>query len=355
MFGVNSEPRHLEAALRDLNSSTARVRAEAAADLARHAGAHAEQVASGLIAALEDPATAVRSAAALALADAQLDDERVVEALLLKLREDNDDVRQMVLVALGELAPAAALDEVEQALSDPSACIRFQAIIAFPRLCATHERVVKALLVGTRDEDAEVRHIALRMAEELGEPGFAQNDENAAVDARLMRRACAMLKDDDARVRITSAVILGRCGRVDGAAVLVDAARRKQRTSHLEDEGAAIELCGDLGIEAAIKPLRRRAFGGVPLLRRDPFVWQARVALAALGDDRAIDWIMRGLKAWTRERRSLAVAAAMRARLLKAEPLIRTMQGQPKMADAQLVKDALEALAEEKAHHTEHE
>lgn len=352
MYGVSSGPRNLAAALRDLHgSTTTKVRVSAAADLARHAEAHPEEVTEGLIAALEDAATAVRAAAAVALADSQIDNDEVVEALLLSLREDNDEVRQMVLVALGEMTPPAALDEVERALQDPVPQIRFQAVIAFPRLCANHDRVIKALLAASRDEDAMVRHIALRMAEEVGEPGLATDDENAAVDPRLLKRATALLGDEDAMVRVTSAVILGRCGRLDGADVLVEVAARKQRTDSLEDEGAAIELCGELGLRAAIKPLRRRAFGGVPLLRRDPFVWQARVALAALGHQGAIAWVLSGLRSWSRERRCLAVAAAMRAHVLEAEPLIHAMQGQPRRADQQLVSEALETLAAERKQH----
>ena len=60
--------------------------------------------------------------------------------------------------------------------------------------------------------------------------------------------------------------------------VLLAVASGDLTTADGADTAAAIELCGELGLRAAIPGLERRAFGG--LLRRDRFAWHARVALA---------------------------------------------------------------------------
>jgi HEAT repeat protein len=78
---------------------------------------------------------------------------------------------------------------------------------------------------------------------------------------------------------------------------------------------------------------------------RDPFAWQARVALARLGHDRARQGILKGLRAWTRDVRTLAVAAAGRARLTEARALIETMRGDPERADPEAVEVALGLLS----------
>jgi hypothetical protein len=85
------------------------------------------------------------------------------------------------------------------------------------------------------------------------------------------------------------------------------------------DEQVAIELCGALGVRAAIPALRRRAFGLFGWTR-DPFLWQARVALAQLGDERAVQAILKGLSSRLWHVRAVAVDAVGRARLQAARP-----------------------------------
>lgn len=334
MFG--RAPRSLDAALRDLSAERADVRASAAEDLARHAGEHRAPVVDALTAALGDADAEVRAAAALALADAGA--EEAADALIAAVDDDDALVRQMAITALGELRATAAAEVVRRALDHEAAPVRFQAVMAYPRVTEDHDEAVRALVEATRDDDALVRHIALRMAEELGAP------DGDAVAAPLMTRARALLRDDSDVVRIAAAVVLGRAGLRDGADVLVAVANRELATSEADDEAAALDLCGELGLEAATPGLVDRGYSGGMLTSRNTFAWQARVALAALGYERAEKWVLSELKAWTRERRSLGVAAVIQSKLAAARPLLEAMRGDASRADPDLVAEALATL-----------
>ncbi|MCA9621780.1 MAG: HEAT repeat domain-containing protein, partial [Myxococcales bacterium] len=223
-------------------------------------------------------------------------------------------------------------------LADEQPEVRFQAVIAYPRVAARAEAIA-ALVAATEDDDPLIRHIALRMAEEVG--GEQPDD---SVDDALLERARALLDDPATVVQVAAAIVLGRAGRRDGAALLADVVNGEITTSEAEDEAAAVELCGELRIKAARDGLRKRAFSGGWLTRRDTFAWQARVALAQLGNARAERWILSELTAFTRERRCLAVEAVARARLPAARPLLEAMRGDPARAEPEAVQKALAAL-----------
>jgi hypothetical protein len=123
---------------------------------------------------------------------------------------------------------------------------------------------------------------------------------------------------------------------------LVEVVNAKRRVPHVDDEAIAVELCGQLGLQDAVPGLMRRAFG--VLGGRTPASWHARVALAELGHERAKNVILRGLSAWSRDARTLAVAAAGRARLQEARALLEGMSGDPSRAEPEAVRDALAAL-----------
>jgi hypothetical protein len=129
----------------------------------------------------------------------------------------------------------------------------------------------------------------------------------------------------------------------------VSVARGATKTRDREDEAAAIELAGRLKLEGAKPGLEKRAFGGLLGFRRDPFAWHARVALARMGHERAQREILRELSASDRDLRTLAVAAAGRARLVAAREPIAAMKGDARRADPEAVDEALAALAEDGA------
>jgi hypothetical protein len=343
MLPLSPLPRTLSAALRDARHDKQAVRLSALRDLARLAeGEGRDQALSALGRALrEDANPAVRAAAALAIADARASE--CVEPIVLATRDENDRVRQMAFVALAEIAPSGnerARDAAERALRDAEPAIRFQGLIVLYRVVG--DDAVPLVIEKLRDTDREIRYVALRLLEEhfigAGRQGAPRED----VPVEVRERVGDGLTDDAAEVRLASAIFLAHCGVDAGRAVLADAvnARRAQRDP--EDEQAAIELAGELRLETARGGLERRAFGG--LFSRDRFAWQARVALAKLGDPRAKESILRDLSGWTRDTRTLAVAAAGRARLLEAGPAIRAMRGDVARADPDAVAEALAAL-----------
>jgi HEAT repeat protein len=333
-------PRTLEAALRDLGAEKANVRVEAVRDLVRVEDEARADVVRALKKALSDAAAEVRAAAATALADV-----RGVEALpdLLVAVEDADVmVRQMAITALGEIGDARATERLRRALTDARAEVRFQAVIAFPRVCASREDAIVALLARTRDDDPLVTQIALRMAEEV-------TGEDGEIDPRFLVRARALITHAAPDVRVAAAVLLGKRGDAAAREVLAVAARGEAKIKDREDEAAAIELAGELGIESARAGLEKRAFGGLFGFMKDPFAWHARVALARMGHPRACKEILGELGSSDYDVRTLAVAAAGRARLHAARDRIAAMKGDERRADPHAVDEALAALAEPEA------
>lgn len=330
-----SAARSFEAALRDSASDTFKVRAGAAADLGGHAEGHRAEVVEALTRLLGDEHADVRAAAVTAIG--HIGAREATDAVIALTDDAHAFVRQMALSTLGDLRDERALPVFMSALKSNEPSDRFQAVIGWARTSRNAERVRKVLLDATRDEDHLVRHIGLRMAEERG-----NDDEH--VDPAIADRAKALLDDDSDIVRVAAAIILARTGRRDGAAILAAVASREIITTEHDDEAAAIELCGELGLRNATPGLVKRAFSRVILLSHDPFAWHARVALATLGHPKGVKWVLDELRAWTRERRTLAVAAAGRARLMAAKELITAMVGDDERADADAVTEALARL-----------
>jgi HEAT repeat protein len=336
MFGIRSLPRTLDAALRDMRHGKNETRISALRDLVRLAETEARPRALSALCEVmaSDAEVHVRAAAALALGDAQALESRA--ELLAVARSAPLAVREMALAALGEIAEPcdeAVLALLEDARQDPAPELRFQALLAQNRLC--HATLLDRLIDATRDLDAEVRQIAYRLAEEH------VIADNAALPEPLRQRARAALRDEAPSVRLAAAILLARVGDASGADVICRVVKREDRVASLEDEQAAVELAGELEIGEARAALRRRAFGFFGLFR-DPLAWHARVALARLGDAQAKAVILRGLTAFTRDARTIAVAAAGRARLREARPILRRMT--PAQADPETVAEALAEL-----------
>ena len=341
MLPLKPLPRTLAAALRDVEHSKLAVRQAAVRDLARLAeGTERPQALSALVKALaKDQAPEVRAAAAVALADAGAGE--CLKEILRATCDGDLYVRQMALVALGEIAEpgdADALSAVRIALNAAAPPIRFQALVALHRLA--EEDVEEAIIDHLQDADAEIRYVALRIAEERW--ASAEEPARGKAPEAICAKARAALDDSSPAVRLAAGILLARLGESSGAEAVARALNDSRALREAEDEQAAIELAGELGLESAQPGLRRRAWGG--LLRQSPFAWEARIALARLGDRRAQKTILRGLEAWTRDARTLAVAAAGRARLSEAREAISAMQGDDARADPHAVAEALRAL-----------
>ncbi len=341
MWSVPSLPRTLEAALRDVGERLPRVRASAVADLARYRDeSDRAQVSAALIGALSDEAPEVRARAASALGELG---EASALGRLLTLVEDADAlVRQAAVEALGALGDERAAGRLRRALREGPPEVRFQAAVALPRLIDASE--AEQLLVGaTADEDSLVRHIALRVLEErLAGPS---GSPPAALPAAAAAAARARLSDDSADVRAAAALLLARAGDAEGASALLAAVEGRVALADPDDEAAAVEAAGALGLREAIPALERRAFGPGRFFReRFPLV--ARTSLALLGHARARAEIVRDLGSWSRERRHCAVVAAGRARLGEARGALEALGARAGLADPEAVAEALARIDE---------
>jgi HEAT repeat protein len=337
MFGLPPLPRTLGAALRDVGHAKTDVRHSALRDLVRLASAgegRAEALAAIERVLAGDAMPGLRAEAAVALADA--DAVESVAALDRALDDVEPRVRQMAMLAFGELAKPGdpgAVERVRSRLSAADAPLRFQALIAYVRLCP--DAAEKAFLSALADDDAEVRAMAFR----LMDTRFAEEP----APGHLLGRARTALKDPAAAVRATAALFLGARGERAADPVLVGLIDGSVPSSNGSDLVAAIEIAGEEKVDRARAALRYRAFGPFGV-RSDSFAWHALVSLATLGDERARGAILRGLTAWTRHTRTMSAFAAGRAGLVEARARIDALVGRPARADQDVVKQALAAL-----------
>jgi HEAT repeat protein len=340
-------PRSLSATLRDALHPKARVRLSAVADLVRWAQTdEREPCLARLLALLEsDPDLEVRAAAALGLADTGR--REALPGLLRAVASGPPRVAQMALVGIGEVAPAAdpdALAAVHGALASDAPALRFQALVAAARLMPLAE-LAAHVAAASADPESKLRYIACRILEErfFAQPEAGSPGLDASLLGQLEQKLESLLSDPDADVQVAAAVLLAPRGSTAARGVLVKALNRRRSFTQLEDEQAAIELCAELGLDAARPGLTARAFGGT-WLGSSPVAFQARVALARLGDERAQLHILRGLSSSRRSVRAQCVAAAGLARLEAARPRLLEMRHDERTVDAHSVTEALLAL-----------
>jgi HEAT repeat protein len=348
MLAPSPLPRSLEASFRDIGSERPATRASAIRDLVRHALA-ADAVRARAIPALErllrdDGAAAVRSEAAVALAD--LGAREGLSALLVSVEDADPAVRQMALAALGELGDPRATQRLSRALRDARPEVRYQAVIAFARVAKDDPTEVAAALAHAMDDpDEAIRYIALRVAEEQ------LADGGPCLDDRLEVRAEQLIEAPNVTVAVAAALYLARLGRSRGLEVVMDVVAERVHTAELEDEEACVELTGELSLSAAVPYLERRAWGRRRLLRRvfswgagdrSSCAWHARIALARMNHPRARAEILGDLGSSRRETREAAVVAVGRARLGEARPTLERLRGS---VDDALVNEALVRLA----------
>ena len=346
MLGPPLLPRNLEASVRDLSSAKPDTRASAVGDLVRHArlddGVRTRALPL-LIERLQDEHPRVRSAAAVALGD--LHATEAVTSILVALEDDDPHVRQMAINALGEIGDARALPRLRRALGDPRPEVRYQSIIAFARVAdkgsaLESSEVDDALFEATNDADDAIRHIALRVAEE-------RLDEGRAPDGRMLARARALVGNGakaSPHVVLVAAILLAKAGDERGHDIVLRVVRGEKIggvAADKEDERAAVELAGELGLKEAVSHLERRAWGALRLVR-DTCPFHARIALARMGHDRAKKEILAELGSSRREVLSGAVVSAGRARLYEARERIAALTSAA--VDPELTREALARL-----------
>lgn len=329
-------PRKLEAALRDVSSKKPEIRASAAEDLVRHARTDEDVRKKALpmfVKLLSDEHPGVRSAAAVALGD--LHAKENVDDLLKAVDDEDLHVRQMVLNALGEIGDPRALPCIEKGLSDRRPDVRYQSVIALGRAGASAEAIEQAIFSATSDDDDAIVHIAFRLAEE-------RLDQGHALSARMITRAKALLEKGSPHVQLVAAILLAKAGD-DAARTTIAKVVRGEKLGGVapekEDEDAAVEVTGALGMKELIPTLERRAFG----LKRwvaNTSSFHAKIALARMGHARAKKDILDGLDSVRWQVRSASVVSAGRARIVEAKTKIESIEG----VDPTLVEEALDLL-----------
>lgn len=337
-------PRNLEASFRDLDSVKADIRASAIADLVRHARgdeAVRRRAVPLLQKMLQDGEAKVRAAAAVGLAD--LVAREAMPQLLVAVEDPDPFVREMVLNAIGELGDTRAVPRLRRALDDKRPEMRYQAIVAFARACDEDEEVDAALARATLDEDEAIVHIALRIAEERADAGKPPMTS-------VLSRARALVSAGASAPALCAAILLAKSGDAAGHALLLRVVRGEKiagRSPEKEDERAAVELVGELGLKDAIAHLERRVWGVLHFVR-DTCAFHAKIALARMGHRRAIAEILRDLEARRPQVVAAAVVSAGRARLVEARARIASLS--PKDVDPDLLREALARLDNHDAH-----
>ena len=344
MLLSRARPSSVEAILRDLASNDAAVRVQAADECASVIGDVEGEPRTRVIAALvralgADGHAQARAAAALALADLRA--HEALPALLVAADDDAPLVRQLAITALGEIGDVRARERIRRALGDERPEVRFQAIVAFPRLAKRDDDEAgtfdawSALQTGLADDDAQVRG---RAAEACGELADAGPLPDAIAD-----RLAALLdgKSQPSDVRVASAIALAESGDMRGEGVLLDVMAGRIQDPDPGRVQAAFELAGELGLEAA-RPLAQSAAFGFRAIVGDPGRHTAAiVALVRLGDARAIEHVLSGFTARSFGKRMLAVAIAGRAELVDARPHLQSLRRDARLADPEAVDDAL--------------
>jgi HEAT repeat protein len=326
-YELRSSTITFEAALRDLESSRDRVRAQAAHALGDVATPEARAAAvPALIRALEDARFEVRTEAALSLGD--LGSEEAVPALAARFGDAAPAVRQAAVIALGRLGFGSAFEAVARALVEGPPDLRFQAATSLAEIDA--ERARGPLLAALADSDGEV---VGAVAVALGAIGEARAIEPLAALLESWARpetrfdiayALADLGDaravdvlggfvDDRRVGWDAIEALERVGV--GAGEKADAGRDARDAG--QSSGDAVLLGHERADAAAVRPAAAGYLA--PLLRRrslDPMLaLRAAGAILALAqgdpDNHAVEparaALLGGLGARKREHRGLAI------------------------------------------------
>lgn len=337
MFQPKPLPRTLDAALRDIQHRRRHVRQSAVSDLGRLAqgDARAPALAALVRALANDTDATIRGACALALADADAQSE--LDALVDAAKTEQVHVAEMALVAIRELSPAGhrgASAIVRYHLKSDEPPLRFQALTAASRvLSSDFERVT---LQAVDDPDPKIRYLMLRLSEERWPAEQLPEPVKAAAEVAL--------RDDDVKVRTAAAMLLAPLGNTLARQTLIQALNERIALPAAEDEQTLIEMVGELNLKDAMAGLRaycRGRFGLIP----GRFAWQARVAMARLGDARAIAAIRRGLASRNADTRVLAVAAVGQARLKSLEPELIQL-GQMNRVPSAPLDEALQRLRE---------
>ena len=344
-FGPSLLVRRLEAALRDIQSSRVQVRRAAARDLSQYIDSSARTRIVGRLEqlAMEDADIEVRVQGVLALADGGAVES--VGLLVNLARAGVSRIRQIALLALGELAEPGSAQAVEVALEAVESALpglRYQGLVTLKNL---QQGAVLGLIISkTVDDDSEVRWVAIRLIDELCFPNASRDSISRVLeawDADNTRKLQSLLEDPDRRVAVAATLLLSRLGVVTAIDKLPTLLSKASQKLDPQDEEAAIEIIGQLGLSHAKPELERRAWR---LLWEAPTTWPARVALAQLGDPRARQSILQSLYSNSPLKCARAIEAIGKIGLEEGRARLQHLLANPAGYDVETIRTALDRL-----------
>ncbi len=307
-----------EAALRDVQAQQPRFRGAAAARLGEPPPERRDEAVQGLLSLAKDEVGAVREAAYESLG--LLAAIEGLSTLLDAFEDQHMGARQTAVLAVGRMAPEEGADAIVTLLDDPRPEMRFSAIWTLSYLGAGHaDRIAE----GLRDEDEEVRLLAVQCLGELGATGSA--------DA-----IAGLLRTTSDAVEFAAATALAALGDARGAPALRAALTRPDRAFP-----AAISL-GDLEDRDSLGALTRLAKHRwrSPILRA-----AAARALVRLGDPAGIEVIRKIVRSWRIEARQYAVQLVGELGLTSLVPDLARAFRRSREAERPVYETTLEQLA----------
>ncbi len=208
MFAPTPLRRTYSAAIRDLGSAKAAVRASAAEDLGLVGSEDPRKAADALRPLLDDGDAAVRGQSLAALG--ALDARHLLDAIAARLDDPDSHVRQVATMTLAELGGDRALVALRGALEHKEPDVRFQALVGIAKVDATAGFDAALDALGLED-----LWIASEGAELLGLLGSELGDSTRV--ERAIAGLRARLSGSPARVQVSAALALLRLGRDDAA------------------------------------------------------------------------------------------------------------------------------------------
>lgn len=202
-----------------------------------------------------------------------IEESAAVPALSQALSDAEADVREQAAWALGMIEDDSAVDALTQVLSDPDEDVREQAVWALGMI--ESEAAAAPLMIALSDSNAQIRSQA---AWSLG-----MIEESSAVDA-----LAGVLHDTDPEVREQAAWALG---------MIEDAGAVSALSSALIDSEASVreQAAWSLGMiedSAGVDPLAAALAGDADPSVREQAAW----ALGMIEDDRALDALLDALE-----------------------------------------------------------
>lgn len=352
MFSLPPLRRTYAAALRDLTSARADVRASAARDLVLSGDENPRAAADALAPLLGDSEAQVRAAAYETLGG--LDAHHLIDTLARGFDDPDSDVRQRAVMAVGDLGGERALTLLRDAIAHAHPDVRYQCLLAIAQHAPAEGLSLALENLGSTDPWISTESVAMLSSRLTPSSAHDQHPltdaERATVIAALSRKLDETPSDAASELRRLSAFALARAGEERGLAVLLDLFASDPTGARFDDDHSlfeAIDLLGGARGDSALKAvewLRRNAARVLPTEMRS----LSRAAMVRHGERAHVDEIRALLDSALPSRRSAGVRMAHIARLTELSDAIATLF-EAQRVDAMTALKALGALGDERS------